>query len=324
MADDNVTDAPVDTGDNSESTTIEPNDAGDGAPEPTAGDVAAPEPAAADAAPAGEPTEVVPDWPDDWRDKLAKDDSKMRKRLDRFKSPADVLNSWQALEKKLSSGDLKTELPADATDEQVAAFRKEHGIPETPSGYLDKLPDGLVIGEADKDLVNGYIEQAHGHHAAPEVVAATLDWYYKNQEDQIAAQAELDQTTQRANEDDLRAEWGNEYRANLNSINNFLESAPAADDGTPLKDLILGSRMSDGTPMGNHPAMLRWLARLSDDANPAGFISPGAGLSQAESVKDQIDSIEKVMRTDRATYNKDTKMQERLRVLYDADAKLSA
>jgi hypothetical protein len=39
-------------------------------------------------------------------------------------------------------------------------------------------------------------------------------------------------------------------------------------------------------------------------------------------VQTEIDAIEKLMRTDRAAYNKDTAKQERLRQLYGARAKL--
>ncbi len=271
-----------------------------------------------------EAKEVVPDWPDDWRDKLAKGDEKVRKRLDRFQSPADILKSWQSLEQKFYSGDVKSKLPDDATEDQIAAYRKENGIPDKPEGYLENLPNGLVIGDEDKPLVESYIERVHGKNADPAVVQETLDWYYQIQEDQMAQQAQSDEEVRQKFDDELRAEWGGEYRSNISAIKNFLSQAPDADDGTPLKDLILDSRLSDGTPAGSHPTMLRWLARLASEANPAGFVAPGAGLSQAQGVKDEIAEIEKVMREDRTAYNKDTKMQERLRVLYDAEAKLSA
>lgn len=270
------------------------------------------------------PDQVTPDWPEDWRDKLAKGDDKVRKRLDRFQSPADVLKSWQSLEQKLSSGDVKSRLPDNATDEQIADYRKEHGIPDKAEGYLENLPNGLVIGDDDKELVGSYVERVHGKNADPAVVAETLDWYYGVQEEQIAKQAQADADAKQKFDDELRSEWGNEYRQNINSINSFLDTAPADDDGTALKDLLLGSRLSDGTPIGNHPTMLRWLARVAADANPAGFVSPGAGLSQIDSVNDEIASIEKSMRTNRAAYNKDEKMQARYLELLSAREKIGA
>ena len=314
MADENVTDSAVETDDNSENT-IENQDTPtvDTSTEKPAKD----EPSTDEATDAA--TEVAPDWPDDWRDKLAKGDEKARKRLDRFQSPADVLKSWQALEQKMSSGDVKSKLPDNATDEQITAYRKDNGIPETFDGYLADLPDGLVIGDDDKDMVNSYLERVHGKNADPSVVQETLNWYYDLQEEQIAAQAESDKSNLRDGEDEIRAEWGAEFRANQNAIRAYGDTMPEG-----LFETMVQARGPDGRILGHNPDFMRQMARLASEANPAGFVSPAGGGSQVESVKSEIASIEKVMRDDRATYNKDTKMQERLRVLYDAEAKLSA
>lgn len=266
-------------------------------------------------------TEVKPDWPDDWRDKMAGDDAKLRKRLDRFQSPQDMKNSWLALEQKLSSGDVRNKLPDNATDEQIAAYRKENGIPETPQGYLENLPEGLVIGDDDKPIIDSYIEQVHGKNADPAVVATTLDWYYKLQETALEEQAKTDATVRQQNEDALRAEWGSDFRGNMTSIENFLASAETSD-GESLSDLFHGLRTADGTPMGNHPAILRFLAKSAAQINPAGFVAPGAGGSQAQSISDEIAEIEAVMANDRPRYNKDTKMQKRLLDLYSAQEKM--
>ena len=272
----------------------------------------------------GEEKPVTPDWREDWRDVMAAGDEKERKRLDRFRSPVDVYKSARELEKKMSSGDVKAKLAADATEEQITAWRKDNGIPEKPEGYLEKLPAGLVIGDDDKPMLEGYLAEVHGANASPEVVAKTLDWYYRQQEVAAEAQVDADKVFKQSAEDALRAEWGAEYRGNVNSIMSFLDAAPPTDDGIPLKGLLMGARLSDGTLLGNNPTALKWLASLAQEANPAGFIAPGAGTSQADSVAAEIAKIEGVMRTDRKTYDKDEKMQARLRQLYDAEAKLAS
>lgn len=270
------------------------------------------------------PSDVKPDWPDDWRDKMAGGDEKLRKRLDRFQSPVDIQKSWAAAEQKISSGEFKAPLPDDATEDQVAAFRKENGIPDKPEAYLDNLPDGLVIGEADKDLVGSFLERAHGKNADPGVVADMIDWYYGQQEGLIAQGAEADKERARAGEDALRAEWGSEYRGNLNAMENFLAQAPADDEGNTMRDLLLSGRLSDGTMVKDSPLAVKWLTSLANDANPAGFIAPGSGLSQADSVDAEIKEIEGTMRTNRSAYNKDEKMQARYLQLLEAKEKLSS
>jgi len=267
--------------------------------------------------------EVIPDWREDWRDLMAGGDEKERKRLDRFRSPVDVYKSNRELEKKMSAGEIKAKLADNATPEQVTAWRKDNGIPETPDGYLEKLPDGLVIGADDKPMLESFLADVHGQNAPPAVVAKALDWYYRQQEEQIAATSLADKTFKQASEDALRAEWGGEFRSNVNSIMSFLDAAPPTDDGAPLKDLLMGARLSDGTMLGNNPAALKWLASLAQEANPSGFVAPSAGTSQLESVETEIATIQAKMRSDRAGYDKDTKLQSRYQTLIMARDKLS-
>ncbi len=263
-------------------------------------------------------------WPDDWRTKVAGTDEKALKQLARFQSPADLFKSYSEAAKKIGAGAHKAaDLPADATPDQVAEYRKERGIPEAPEGYLQALPDGLVIGDDDKPLVDTYLADAHAKNLPKEAVATGLDWYYRTKEATLAAQADADKDYKSKAEDDLRSEWGNEYRENLNSAMALLDTMPVLEDGTSVKSLFMGGRLADGTPIGNHPGVLRWLVSQSREINPAGFVAPSGGGSQIKSVEDEIASIEKVMRTDRKAYDKDTKMQDRLRQLYGAQEKLA-
>lgn len=266
--------------------------------------------------------DVAPDWASDWREKMAGGDEKELKRLARFQSPVDVYKSNRELEKKMSAGPAK--LTADATPEQIAEYRKANGIPEKADGYLAALPKGLVIGDADKPIVEAFINRAHGKNAPPEVVADAIDWYYGEQERIATEQAAADKEFSLKSSDALREEWGAEFRGNINSITAFLDAAPAADDGTPLKDLMMNARLGDGTRLGDNPVALKWLARLAADANPAGFVSPSSGSSQIEGVTDEIAKIEGLMRTNRTAYNKDEKMQARYRQLLDAKEKLAS
>jgi len=74
----------------------------------------------------------------------------------------------------------------------------------------------------------------------------------------------------------------------------------------------------------NHPDMARWLAMNARTINPVATVVPGAGANIAGAIDDEITSIEKMMRTDRQAYNKDEKMQARLRELYGARERAKA
>lgn len=258
------------------------------------------------------------EWPEDWRAKLAGDDEKGLKKLERFKAPSDVFKSYAELEKKLSAGEQKQPLADDASEEQVAEWREANGIPEKPEGYLDAL-DGLVIGEEDKEGVDSFLASAHAKNADPAFVTSALEWYNTMKEEQAAQLVAEDKETAMETAESLRGKWGNEYNINFKSIKNFVEGLP---DG--LGDNLMGARLADGTKFGDNAGALEWLASVANEANPAGFIAPGESATQVEGVREEIATIEKFMRTNRADYNKDTKMQERYRKLLAAEEKLAS
>lgn len=317
MAEDDVIDAPLEGGN--------PDDTQNAPKDPATDDA----PLGAGGGKPDGPVAAPADWPEDWRAKMSGEDKDALKVIERYKSPADVAKALREAQKKISSGQVRPQLAKDATDADIAAYRKELGIPEKADGYLEALPNGLVIGDGDKEIASSFLETAHAANMPPEFVGAALDWYYKSQEDQVTAMKAADKEYRASTEDDLRSEWGGEYRANINSVKNFLDSAPVVgqdEDGKDitLGDLLRGSRSPDGRLLGDHPAFLRWAAEMATSANPAGFVAPSGGGSQADSVADEIEKLETYMRDDRLAYNKDEKAQARLRQLYDAQAKLAS
>lgn len=264
------------------------------------------------------------DWPDDWRSKLAGEDKDTLKAVERYKSPVEVAKALREAQKKLSEGMKRPELPKDADEEAIAAYRKELGVPEKPEGYLENLPGGLVIGEADKETATSFANAAHAANIPPEYAGQMIDWYYKQQEEVVAAEVQKVKEFRAASEDALRAEWGAEFRSEQNSIKSFLQALPDTEDGTPMWSVIAGSRMDNGALLGDHPDFLRWVATLAREKNPAGFVSPGAGTSQVDSVNTEIAEIEALMRENRPAYDKDDKKQARYLQLLAAREKLSS
>ena len=262
---------------------------------------------------AGKPA-VPADWPADWRAKMSPD-GKHTQTLDRLASPAALFNSYLALRQKQDSGELKpvVAFPTAGTPEDQAAWRKSHDIPEKAEDYAVKFDDGLVIGEVDKPIIDDFLKTAHGVNAAPEQVNGILHWYYELQEKNLVAQEERDTSFLSASEDALRAEWGNEYRPNINAIKGLINTLPES-----VRDLFSNARLGDGNALLNHPDMARWLAHTARTLNPTATVVPNAGANVAGAIDDEIAGIEKLMRTDRKAYNADQKMQQRLRELYGA------
>jgi hypothetical protein len=255
-------------------------------------------------------------WPDDWREKLAehisagnkKEYDKELKRLQRITDPSGIYGQYRDLEAKFTGGGLVKIPGKGATDEEIAAYHKALGVPEKPEDYLKdiKLDNGVVIGDADKPLVDGFVQAVHKSGATPAAVNAALNWYYKNQEDQAAALDEQDDTFRRESETALKEEWGPAFKRRSNAIGTLFATAPGGVDVKNEQGLfaqLMGGRMADGSVIGNNPVMLKWLDSLRNEINPAATVVEG-GDQTGMTLDAEIAKIEGIMRTDRREYNR--------------------
>ena len=227
---------------------------------------------------------------DDWRVKLAGGDEKELKRLARFASEADVYKAYRELEKKKSSGELKSPLPEKPTPEQLTEWRKDNGIPETPDKYDLKFDDGLVIGEQDKPLIDEFVTKMHGQNANPAQVKAAIASYYEILGKQQQALAESDVSFKDEVLEGLREEWGGDFKKNLNAVNGLLQSLP---EETRLA--FETARTQDGKLIGNDPAIIKWLAQTAYEINPAATVMPGSLNNPGAAINDEIASLEKMV-----------------------------
>lgn len=268
-----------------------------------------PSPAPAPAEPAAE----------DWRIKLAGGDEKELKRLNRFASEADLYKAYRELEKKKSSGELKTPFPKDGSNEEKALWRKENGLPESADKYDLTFENGLVIGEEDKPMVDEFVAAMYEQNATNEQVKAGLGVYYSLLEKQKAAQAEADVDFKDASMEELREEWGGEFKKNVNAVAGLLESAPDS-----VKEIFDAARTADGKIVGNHPDVVKWLAGMAFEINPAATVMPGSINNPSSAIADEIAGIEKMIASRDPAYWNDPKKQSRYQELLAAQEKISA
>lgn len=247
----------------------------------------------------------------DWRRGIAGDDDKYYADLQRFKTPLDYGNSFREAQQTIRSGNLKAALGPDATEEDVTAYREANGIPLESKGYMENLPEGLVLGDADKDIFADFADALHEVNAPPEIAHKALEWYNSFAEQEQSLRAELDEDHSAEANQQLREDWGADYRANINLIGGFL----ASTFGEEAKDQLMNGRYGDGRAFMNDPAVLKGLADVARRINPIHQIAPPGHDSQ-QSLNDEIAELEKFMRENRTEYNKDVQKQERLRQLY--------
>ena len=275
-----------------------------GAPAPApAGDGAAPAANGADPAgapaPAGEPEGDKPGfWPDDWRQRVAGEDAAELKRLGRFDSPEALYKSNRELEKKLSSGQYVQKLGKDASEDEVAAWRKANGVPDDAAGYGIDVKDDPLMGD--------FLDHAAKSGLTPDAAKSAVEWYNQFAQNQEQAQAEADKKTRTATEEALREEWGGEFRGHMNALVNHLRLA-IGDEQTQM---LLKSRTPDGRLIGNDADIVRGLVRIALEMNPADTVVPGGGTP--DSVETELARISNIQKTDENRYWKEGLDKRRL------------
>lgn len=274
------------------------------APEPAhaAASAAAPVPAAAPGPLATgavtEPSKTIAspaDWPADWREKAAGEDKAYLNVLKRYTDPAAALNWVRTQSLKISAGELRPVLKADASAEEVAEYRKANGLPEKAETYVEKLalPNGVVTGEADKPLLDSFAATAHAKNIPQDTFNTVVGWYYDRQNQAAAQQAERDQDTRIEAEQKLIATMGADFKPNMNSLAAFWRSQP---DG--VIDTVLGARAPDGRVVGNIPEVSAWLAGVARELNPSSAVLPAGGDQGPKAVESRIREIESKMYVD--------------------------
>lgn len=216
---------------------------------------------------------------------MASGDEKELKQLERYGSPIDVWKKARELERRQSAGELKPVLPKKPTPEQLKEWRAAHGVPDDPSGYV--LPEEAKKG-IDESIVAEVLKDAHATNQTPEQVKATLEGVRRAAVALAESRAESDIDFQKDAEDELRGEWGTEFRRNISLVHQLLDST--ADQA--LKDQLLQGRLSDGRPIGSHPGMLRMLLGLALQANPAGTLAPGAGADPVKGMREELTKLQ--------------------------------
>ena len=247
-----------------------------------------------------------------WRETLAGDNPDDLKTLERFASPKVVWDGYKEFRTKLSKGELKAvaPFPEKGTTEQQAEWRSQNSVPATPGDYKFELPAGMVIGEEDKPAIESFTKYAHGKNLPSGAVNEVVNWYFQERaERQETARAGFEETKKNTTAE-LAAEWGPEYKANLNRIQGVID-ATIPGDQEELKKLI-------GNALATNANFARHYAAIALQINPASTLVPGDRGANEGSVTDEIKKIESSMRKDRAAYNKDEGTQKRFRDLLEA------
>jgi hypothetical protein len=255
----------------------------------------------------------------DWRDGIAGDDDKFKSTLTRFADQGAFGVAFREAQQKIRSGQLRPELAEDADEAAIKDYREQNNIPLEAAGYLEDLPDGLIVGEDDKDLILDFMGAAHKVNADRKFTNAAIGWLNDFEESQQDAIVELDAEQSRETTDALRDDkdgWGKDYRTNMNLVKSVLSTYM----GEAATEQLLNGRYQDGRGFMNDVNVLKgWanLARAVNDVAP--LIAQDTEALQG--LHDRIEEIEKYQKEHRTKYFKNEPMQKELRELYELRSK---
>jgi hypothetical protein len=265
------------------------------------------------------------DWPDDWHTKLAGEDEKSKKMLERLGGVPALYKSWTEQRKLISEGGHKREQPlaADATPEQVAEWRKTHDVPETPADYLKGLPAATVIDADDEETANKFVERMHGANAPKSLVQQAVAAYFDVMAEERAAKAAQYEKDLKEATLELAGEWGQAgFKRSMNAIHGFLDLAPEG-----VKDDIVHGRGLDGVPLFSKPAVVRYFRDLAMQMNPVATEVPGGAVSAAASVTQRLAELQAMSGDNNSEYWSGPKakaLQAEMREMIEAQQKLEA
>ena len=251
-------------------------------------------------------------------DVLEKRRAAMMNLFGRYKTERDFTIGGYAAMDKIRSGEYRAKPPADATAEDIAAWREENGIPKEAKGYDVPKIAGYKWTEADKPLIEDFKQFAHKSNYTQEQVNSGAEWYVKTvqeaQEKYWAAISQADNSDKEVVKDQLRVEYGPDFKPSIHLLDRLLND----DEVMPgkLGQSILTARYTDGDGQSrrliNDPNMARMLINYAKDTYGEGAFITGDAKATMTSRKAEI---EKVMKEDYDRYWRDGMADEYSQIL---------
>lgn len=202
----------------------------------------------------GDPPVDPPAASGDWYGTVQ--DTRLRDHAGQFTSVIDLLGKHFELRKSLSTA--IQPLGKDATDEQVTAYRKATGVPDTAEGYVFTAPEGHEFTEDDKTFHKSAAEMFHTTNTPVDKANAQIAWFNEYAAQVQKAQIDSDKKYADETEAALKVEWpGDSYPRNKA----FADRAAAKVFGDEL-DAVRNIETKDGRFVLDNPVFVKMLAGI--------------------------------------------------------------
>lgn len=243
--------------------------------------------------------------------------------LKRRSSLPDLLKSGLSSDSKITelTAQLKGTIRVpgkDAKPEEIAAYRKAVGVPESAEKYAVYRPEKFEPTKADTEAEQTYLEAMHAAGASQQVVDAGLKAHYLIRAQAEKAMADRAKAVGEAAIEDLRVEYGRDYKANVTLADRWLKEHLAPDMGDGWKGLM-NTQLADGTYLGANTGFVKAIVKLAK-----GWADDGAvEMTELGSVEDPEAELKKMMSKFGTEEYKSPAFQQRLDAMIARKNKLS-
>jgi len=221
-----------------------------------------------------------------WRDQVKDEDGK------KFAADSTDINHLVKravdLRKQVSNAIIRP--GKDAKPEQIAAYKKALGVPESPDDYpFPALPKEQLTDEV-KASRKAWAEQFHKLNISKDAATTlfkTLDEEVKKVE---TAQVAADKAFAQSQDDKLKAEWKDDYDSNKTLANRAFKEI-ADRSGVNLEELIK-IEMKDGRFLMDRADIVRLFATIGREM-AEGTLGPALTDAERDTLDEQIGSLRK-------------------------------
>jgi hypothetical protein len=200
-------------------------------------------------------------------------------------------------------------LADDATEVEIAAFRKAHGIPEKAADYGLAWPDGATPSDADKAALGTFAEFMHARHIPPSGVKAAFEWYTQAQAAGRQAMAEAVRELQEENVAQLRKEFpGREFKRNLAIAEEYL--ARHFEGREEALDQVLQATMANGLPVKDYAPFIMGLIAMGRAGADEEALIGGDGGGGGKTIDVEYQELITKSATQRLTNDEHTRLTQ--------------
>lgn len=215
---------------------------------------------------------------DDWRMSIA--DPELQKLAGRYDSVSAMAKAVADLRRETSVR-IKP-LGPNPTAEEVVAFRRQTGVPDSAEDYAFEGVEEESLTEGDRAFRLEMARAMHGAHVTADQAAALGATYNEFLDRQRSEAAETETALLEANLVELQREYGIDYDRNVE----FSRRAARMFGNDDFME-FLETRKVDGVPLGDHPAFIRAFAKIGRNASePA--IDTGSPLGERSTLEERI------------------------------------